>query len=243
MKVVAIIQARTGSTRMPGKVFLDLAGEPVLARMVSRAERASTVDQVVIATTDASSDDQVADFCEARGIPYFRGSEDDVLDRYYQAAKAFKADIVVRLTADCPLIDPHVVDLVVGQSLQQATPADYACNVVIEERTFPRGLDTEVLSFDALERVWEQDTNPEWREHVTLYIRYNPAEFRVLNIRNDVDYSHMRWTLDTPDDYTFIRTIYNHYGHDRFSWQEVVALLEEHPEWMAINQHVEQKPI
>ena len=242
MKVVAIIQARMGSTRLPGKVLLDLAGEPVLVRCVNRTGRAQILDEVVVATTVQPADDAIVRLCAERGWPCFRGSEEDVLDRYYRAAVAHQADIVVRITSDCPLIEPQVVDRVVREFLEQQPAVDYACNV-LPRRTFPRGLDTEVMSFDVLEQARHEDLNPAGREHVTPYIQYNPDLFRICGIMNEVDFSHMRWTVDTPEDLAFVRHIYEHFGHDRFSWHEVLTLLEQHPEWLGINRHVVQKKV
>lgn len=242
MRVVAIIQARMGSTRLPGKVLLDLAGEPTLARVVNRTLRAQTLDEVVVATTVQPADDAIARLCAERGWRCFRGSENDVLDRYYHAAIAHQADIVVRITSDCPLIKPEIVDRVVHEFLGSQPEIDYACNT-LPHRTFPKGLDTEVMRFDVLEQAWAKDDNPAWREHVTPYMRRNPHLFRVHGIMNDADFSHMRWTVDTPEDLAFVRRIYGHFRHDRFSWQEVLAVLEQHPQWLEINRHVKQKVI
>lgn len=241
-KVVAIIQARFGSTRLPGKVLLDLAGEPMLARVVDRTRRAQTLDDVVVATTVQPADDVIADLCAERGWPCFRGSEEDVLDRYYRAAQAHQADVVVRITSDCPLIEPEVVDRVVHEFLQRQPEVDYACNV-LPGRTFPRGLDTEVMRFDVLKQAWGEDGNSAWREHVTPYIQRNPDLFRIHCVTHEVDYSHMRWTVDTSEDLAFVRRIYGHFGHDCFSWGEVLAVLEKHPEWSETNRHVKQKVI
>ncbi len=242
MRVVAIIQARMGSTRLPGKVLLDLAGEPMLVRGVNRTRRAQTLDEVVVATTVKPTDDAIVDLCDERGWPCFRGSEEDVLDRYYHAALAHQADVVIRITSDCPLIAPEIVDRVVWEFLDLQPEIDYACNV-LPRRSFPRGLDTEVMRFDVLEQAWREDRNPAWREHVTPYIQRNPDLFRIHGITNDIDYSHMRWTVDTPEDLAFVRCIYEHFGHDRFSWRELLAVLDEHPEWLEINQHVQQKVV
>jgi spore coat polysaccharide biosynthesis protein SpsF len=242
MKIVAIIQARMGSTRLPGKVLLDLAGEPVLARCVERTRRAQTLDEVVVATTVQPADEAIIELCRERGWPSFRGSEDDVLDRYYGAAKEYAADVVVRITSDCPLIEPVVVDRVVREFSERWPQVDYASNIV-PERTFPRGLDIEVMRFATLERAWREDDNPAWREHVTPYIYRHPEEFRLHCVVNSVDYSDMRWTVDTPEDLAFVRQIYGHFGHDRFSWRDVLAVLAEHLEWMEINRDVQQKAI
>jgi spore coat polysaccharide biosynthesis protein SpsF len=240
MKVIAIIQARMGSTRLPGKVLLDLVGEPMLARVVYRTRRAQTLDEVVVATTLQPADEAIMRLCAERGWPCFRGSEEDVLDRYYRAAVAHQADTIVRITSDCPLIEPEAVDRVVREFLERQPGLDYACNV-LPRRTFPRGLDTEVMRFDVLERAWREDTNPAWREHVTLYIQRNPDLFCIHGVINEVDYSHMRWTVDTPEDLAFVRRIYDHFGHDFFSWREVLAVLEQRPEWLEINRYVQQK--
>jgi spore coat polysaccharide biosynthesis protein SpsF len=242
MKTVAIVQARMGSTRLPGKVLQDLAGEPMLARVVNRTYRAKTLQEVVIATTTNTVDDVIVKLCEARGWSWFRGSEEDVLDRYYRAAKKYQADFIVRITSDCPLIDPEVIDQVVQEFLERQPEVDYASNTW-PRRTFPRGLDTEVMRMDVLERAWREDRNPAWREHVTPYIYRNPDRFRIHNVVSPVDYSAMRWTVDTQEDLAFVRQIYDYFGHDRFSWREVLKVLEEHPEWLEINRGVRQKRI
>lgn len=242
MNVVAILQARMGSSRLPGKVLLDLAGEPMLVRGMNRLSRAETLDEVVVATTVEPADDAIAEICQERDEPYFRGSEEDVLDRYYRASKRHQTDVVVRVTSDCPLIDPEVVDRVVSEFLECQPKVDYASNTA-PRRTFPRGLDTEVMRFDALERAWRDDENPAWREHVTPYIRCHPELFRTYGVLNDEDLSHMRWTVDTPEDLAFLRRIFEHFEHDRSSWREVLALLEAHPDWLEINREVEQKAL
>ena len=240
--VVAVIQARTGSTRLPGKVLMDIAGEPMLARVVTRAARAETLDEVVIATTTLGSDDRVATLCAERGWPCFRGSEDDVLDRYYQAARLHHARHVVRITSDCPLIDPGVVDRVVGEFLDRQPGVDYACNF-LPQRTFPRGLDTEVMNFRALEKAWREDDNPAHREHVTQYILRHPDRFRVHGVVNPADLSRHRWTVDTIEDLTLVRQIYEHFGNDSFSWEAVAGFLDGRPDLVAINRHIEQKVV
>ena len=239
MKVVAIIQARMGSTRLPGKVLLDLAGEPMLARVVARVRRARRVDEVLVATTTETPDDALAALCAERGWLCFRGSETDVLDRYYQAASGRGAEVVVRITSDCPLIDPAVIDAAIeGRELQQA---DYCANVL--RRTYPRGLDVEVFIFAALETAWREDDKPEWREHVTQFILRHPERFGLTNMSHDEDHSDRRWTVDTPEDFELMEKIYGHFGHDEFSWQEVLALLALHPQWNEINRHIEQKKV
>jgi len=239
-EVTAIIQAHMGSTRLPGKVLMDLAGEPMLSRVVKRTMRAQKINKVVVATTTKPQDDVIVDLCQAEGWLYFRGSEEDVLDRYYQTAKKYGGDIIVRITSDCPLIEPEVTDLVINEFLR--SQADYASNS-FEPHTYPRGLDTEVMSFAALERAWREDKNPAWREHVTPYIYRHPEKFKLYAVRNDKDYSYLRWTVDIAQDLELVRKIYEHFGNDRFSWQEVIALLQKHPEWLEINKDVLQKEV
>jgi spore coat polysaccharide biosynthesis protein SpsF len=237
-RVVAIIQARLGSTRLPGKVLKPLAGQPMLARVVERTRRAKFLHETAVATTIATQDDPLAELCQSRGWPSTRGSESDLLDRYHAAALVHRADAVVRITSDCPLIDPGLIDRVVEAFFQGEF--DYASNTM-EPRTFPRGLDVEVIGFEALERAWREDTNPEWREHTTPYIYRHPDRFRLRPVRNNRDLSFYRWTVDTPEDYEFVRRVYEHFGHDRFLWTDVLKALDEHPDWVEINRHVQQK--
>lgn len=243
MKIAAIIQARMGSTRLPGKVFMDLEGEPMLVRVVNRLERAAMLNSVIVATTVEPADDQIAEFCAARGWPCFRGSQDDVLDRYYKTAIFHKVDAVVRITSDCPLIEPVIVDRVVKEFRMNQTEIDYVTNSRLEPLTFPRGLDTELMSFETLKRTWIEAKEPSEREHVTLYIYRHPEIFNIYKLDNDVDYSYMRWAVDTKEDLEFVRHIYEHFGHDRFSFQQVLAVLEQHPEWLKINKHIRQKEV
>ncbi len=240
-KIIAIIQARMGATRLPNKVLKDLAGQPMLARVVNRTLRAKTLDTVVVATTTQPIDNTIVHLCKTQGWSYFRGSEEDVLDRYYQAALAFEADAIVRITADCPLIEPEIIDKVVNEFLSSYPEVQYVSNVLI--RTFPRGLDVEVMSFDSLRKAWHEDDNPAWREHVTLYIESHPEKFKPRNVANDTDYSYMRWTVDTPEDLEFIHQIYNYFQNDAFTWKDVLHLLQVHPEWLEINRHIEQKVV
>lgn len=231
-RIVAIIQARMSSTRLPGKVMADLAGRPLLARVIERARAAKSVDLVAVATTDRAADDRVAEFCSAGQIPVFRGSEDDVLDRFRQAAARFEADVVVRLTADCPLLDAAVIDLVVGSFL--TGNCDYASNTI--EPTYPDGLDTEVFSREALERAWREAKLKSEREHVTPYIWKNPAFFRLLSVKNDVNLSGLRWTVDEPQDLELARRVYQELsGRGVFRMNDVMGAFRRHPEWAEIN--------
>ena len=241
MKVIAIIQARMGSTRLPGKVLMDLAGKPMLERVVRRCQRAASLDEVIVATTDKTSDDPIAEFCASRNWPCFRGSEDDVLDRYYQTALWSKAGVIARITSDCPLIDPEVIDRCVKE-FRDNPGTDYASNC-LSPRTFPRGLDVEVFSFAALERAWREDNNPAWREHVTLFIERHPEIFQTRAVVNDVGYSHLRWCVDTPEDLDLVRRIYEAFHQEDFSWREVLTVLGQNPQWLELNSAVVQKEV
>ena len=241
-KIVAIIQARIGSKRLPGKVLLDLAGEPMLVREMNRLARAKKLHAIVIATSVNPDDDKIVDLCKEKGWKYSRGSEEDVLDRYYQTALKHQAGVIVRITADCPLIDPQVVDQVIEEFIHRQPGIDYVSNIA-PKRTYPRGLDTEVFRFDVLERAWQEDKNTASREHVTPYIRERSDLFKSYGVVNDQDFSHMRWTVDTPEDLAFVRLIYEYFDHDRFSFRDVLTIVKAHPEWSEINKDVKQKAI
>jgi len=232
VRTVAIIQARMGSGRCPGKVMAEVGGRPMLDHVVRRAQQATTIELVVVATSDRPSDDAIADFCAQHSISCIRGSEDDVLDRYYQASKAFDVDPIVRLTADCPLLDPAVIDSVVRTF--RAGDYDYVSNAL--EPTYPDGLDTEVFGFGVLEKAWREASRMTEREYPTSYIFEHPTRFRLHNVRNDVDLSNLRWTVDEPKDLEFVRRIYGELGPEpSFGMQEILDLLRRHPELATIN--------
>lgn len=234
--IVAIIQARMGSTRLPGKVLLDLQGQPLLWHVVQRVRQAQTVDQVVIATSETTPNEAIVDFSEGQQakVLCFRGSEDDVLDRYYQAARWIQADLIVRVTADCPLIDPTVIDRVVTAHVQ--SDYDYTSNTI--ERTYPDGLDTEVFTFAALTRAWQEAKLLSEREHVTPYIWKNDDIFTIQQVTQAQDWSHLRWTVDEPEDLTFARNVYHHLYQPEptFLMEDVIELLKVRPELAEINQ-------
>jgi spore coat polysaccharide biosynthesis protein SpsF len=237
MQVVAIIQARMGSTRLPGKALMDLAGKTVLARVVERVSRMNRIQSVVVATSVNRENEPIAVECGRLGIHCFRGSEYDVLDRYAGAAREYKAEAIVRITADCPLIDPEISDSVVSEFVQRR--ADYASNIF--PRTYPRGLDTEVFTRDALEQAWKHATEAHQREHVTPYLYEHPQVFRLASIQADAEYAYYRWTLDTQEDLELIRSIYSRFdGRERFSWRELLQLFEREPALVEINSHVQQ---
>jgi spore coat polysaccharide biosynthesis protein SpsF len=237
-RTVAVIQARTGSTRLPGKVLRPLLGEPMLSHVVRRTARASHIDQVVVATTTLSLDQPIVDLGAAEGWSIVRGSEADLLDRYVLAARSADADRVVRITSDCPLIDPGLIDDVVDALVREA--GDYASNT-LEPRTYPRGLDVEAMTIAALVAADAEDHDPASREHATPWLRSHPDQFRLVRVGADVDRSAHRWTVDTPEDYELVRQIYETIGHDRFTWLEALAVVEAHPRWSNLNRHVPQK--
>jgi spore coat polysaccharide biosynthesis protein SpsF len=245
MKIVAIIQARMSSSRLPGKVLRDIVGQPMLVHVVERTRLARAIDQVVVATTSDSSDDSIAALCQERDYPCYRGSLYDVLDRYYQAARAFNADVIVRITSDCPLIDPEVVDKTVLEFLGiTKIPYDFAANRLPQPwgRTYPVGLDTEVCTFDALELAWREAKHPYEREHVMPFFYEQPERFRILHVNHEVDYGALRWTVDTPEDLELIRQIFMRFPNRQdFSWLEVLALFEREPELAKINAQIKAK--
>jgi len=243
MKIVAIIQARMGSTRLPGKVMKEIFGKPVILWDLNRISPSKLIDEIVVAIPYGKENDVIVDTIKEYNdkIVTTRGSEDDVLDRYYQAAVQTNADVVVRITSDCPLIDPGVMDQVIKQFLDN--DCDYCSNLLI--RTYPRGLDTEVFSFKSLEEAWNEAKKDYEREHVTPYIIENPDKFKLLNVANDIDLNHLRWTLDTKDDFEFINAVYKRIYPKKqlFLMDDILELLSREPELMNINSHIEQKQV
>jgi glutamate-1-semialdehyde 2,1-aminomutase len=234
MKTVAIVQARMGSTRFPDKVLKPILGTPLIEILLQRLGHAAQVDQIVLATSVHVADDPLAAHAHKLGISVYRGSEEDVLDRYHGAAVLAQADIVVRITGDCPLVDPALVDAAVT-ALKKAG-VDYASNT--DPPTYPDGLDVEVFTADALQTAWQQAHRPHEREHVTPYL-CAPGRFRVLGLRNDTDLSTQRWTVDEPCDLEVVAGIFGHFHPRRdFGWQEVAQLAEREPALFAANRHL-----
>ena len=232
---VAIIQARMGSSRLPGKSLAEIEGKPMLWHVAQRVKRATLVDRVVVATSSQSTDDVIEEMCRKYEIACYRGSEDDVLDRFYQAALAVKAAQVVRITADCPLIDPEVIDRVIRRFRDD--DLDYVSNAMV--RSYPDGLDTEVFSFAALEQAWRWTRKVSDREHVTPYLR--SERFRTSNVENDPQFMHLRyrWTVDEPRDLEFIRAIYRAFrGQEHFGMKDILKLLEDNPALEKINSQI-----
>ncbi len=244
MKVVAVVQARMGSSRLPGKVFADIGGKPMLQRVLDRLARSRSLDEVRVATTTQPADDAIERWCHEHDWPVTRGSEEDVLDRYMQAARESQADVVVRITSDCPLIDPELVDSArMYFEMMRPLGVVYTTNV-LEPRSYPRGLDVEVIDVRALETAWLEDTRPEWREHVTPYLYRNEERFPVSHVCDDNDNGHLRWTVDTPEDLELVRAIYAHFDNDdTFGYEEILDAYRANPEWHSFNAHVQQKPV
>ena len=230
------------STRLSGKVLADIEGEPMLVREVERVLRATTVDELVVATSTDGQDEQIAILCLERGYACYRGSLLDVLDRVYQAARVHQAQIVVRLTGDCPLIDPDLIDQTVAAFLEAEPPVDFAANRLPDDKTFPVGTDTEVCTFSALERAWREADEPHHREHVMPYLYEEPGRFRTLLVQSDQDYSQYRWTVDTQEDLELVRQIYAHFaGRDDFTWLEVLELYAREPSLASVNAEVQHR--
>jgi len=241
-RVVAIIQARMGSTRLPGKILLPLGGQSVLANVVARTRRAALVDEVIVATTTSTQDEVVVSESKRLGVAVYRGSEDDVLSRYVMAARESCASAVVRITSDCPLLDSSVVDQVIRRYADSAGELDYVSNTLV--RTYPRGLDVEVFSTQALETAAANAAAPSDREHVTPFFQHNPGQFRLESVERLPDLSHHRWTLDTPEDYRFMLQVFMGVPITVEStplFTEVIRYLNGHSEISAINACVQQK--
>jgi spore coat polysaccharide biosynthesis protein SpsF len=235
MNVIVIIQARMGSSRLPNKVLLPLADKPAIQHVIERARMISGITEVVLATTTSHVDDLLVDFCKTMGVPVYRGSEDDVLDRYYQAAIIHSADVVVRITGDCPLLDPSESTKVVRRIL--AHHFDYVSTPML-----PDGLDTEAMTMAALKCTWKRAEKRSEREHVTLHIYSNPSDFRIDSIIYPMDRSHYRLTLDEKSDYTLLQMLFNRLKENqRFGYvDEIIEILES--DWMLrnINDHIKR---
>lgn len=240
MKTLIIVQARMTSTRLPGKVLLPLAGEPMLTRLLQRLRRVRRAHGIVVATTINATDDPIAALCAQQAVPCHRGSEHDVLSRYADAARLHGADVVVRITSDCPLIDPALIDQVIAA--YEEGGSDYVSNML--PPTWPYGMAVEVFSAAALAQAHAEATQAAEREHVTPFIYWHPERYRLRNVASPVDLSQHRWTVDTPEDYALVGRLFDHLmpNHPQFTQADVLALLDQHPDWIAINQHIQQKP-
>jgi len=239
MNVVVVVQARTGSTRLPGKILLPLAGKPLLLRMLERVRAASTPFRIVVATTTEPSDDPVEDLCRNEDIAVYRGHPTDLLDRHYRAALPYGPDAVVKIPSDCPLIDPAVIDSVLSAFLTSYPQYDFASN--LHPASFPDGNDVEIMKFATLHRAWEEATRDFEREHTTPFIWERPDQFSLCNISypggKNLSMTH-RWTIDYPDDYRFIARIYDELWKPEnplFTMADVLQLLTVKPDLAGIN--------
>ncbi|MBA3845738.1 MAG: glycosyltransferase family protein, partial [Planctomycetes bacterium] len=240
-RVVVIVQARMGSTRLPGKVLMDLAGRPMVEHVLRRARLIPGIDAVVLATTTRAEDDALAARCAAGGwASVHRGPADDVLERYRLTAEAERADVVVRVTADCPLLSPAVSGMVVHRLLDAGGALDYVTNT--RTRSFPRGLDTEAFTMAALRAAAAEAVSPDEREHVTPFIWLRPQRFRIAEVVDTRDRSGLRWTVDAPADFTLASRLHEELrGREDFEYGDVLAVIERHPDWSDLNRDVEQK--
>lgn len=243
VKVVAIIQARMGSTRLPGKVMMNIADKTVLCHVIERVKQARTIDEVVIASTQSSVDDVIEIEARKQNVLIHRGSEEDVLSRYYDAAKITEAEVIVRITSDCPLIDPKIIDEVVHHYKDSKYDIVTNAGSEMSQRTYPRGLDVEVFSFHVLEKAFFQANKTHQREHVTPYI-YETSN-NIKYYKQDKDDSSHRWTLDTPEDLELIKEIYRrlYKGNHDFYLNDILEIVRNEPELNKINAHVEQKKL
>lgn len=233
MRAVAIVQARMGSTRLPGKVLAEIAGKPLIQRLIERVRVTPGIDRVVVATTTESADDVLANWCASQSVPFYRGSVNDVLDRFWQCAQLHPAEFVVRITADDPLKDPEIIARALALCAS-APEVDYASNTL--QPSYPEGLDVEVVRYRTLKRAATEATLPSEREHVTPYIWKHPDRFVLRGFGMQPDLSHWRWTVDKPTDLELMRRIFAHFS-DRplVGHQAIIAWLSEHPELLAIN--------
>jgi spore coat polysaccharide biosynthesis protein SpsF len=239
LKILTVIQARMGSTRLPGKVLLPLAGMPLLFRLYERVSAAKHSGKIVIAITEEKNDDELVKVCNANNILYFRGDSEDLLDRHYKAAIKFKADIVVKIPSDCPLIDPEVIDKVIMYYINNKDKFDFVSN--LHPASYPDGNDVEVIRFSTLEIAWNKAERSFEREHTTPFIWENPDKFRIGNViwESGLDYSMThRFTIDYKEDYDFIKAVYDELYNIKklFSLKDILNLLEEKSELKKINE-------
>lgn len=231
--ILGILQARCSSTRLPGKVLLPILGKPMLARQLERLRLVRQIDKLVVATSLDPSDDMLAELCAQEGVSCFRGELDDVLSRFYHAAHPFQPKNVVRLTGDCPLADPELIDRMITFFL--AGDYDYCSNCL--EPSFPDGLDAEIFSFSCLENAWREAVLPSQREHVTPFINQQPLRFKLACMKSDTDLSHLRWTVDEPADFQLVTQVYEalYPQQPNFGMKEILSLLEERPQLLSLN--------
>ena len=243
MKTVIIVQARMTSTRLPGKVLKEILGKTLLAYLIERLRRVKLVDEIVIATTINATDDPIVALCNRLGVCVTRGSENDVLARYYEAAILHHADVIVRVTSDCPLIDPVVIDKIIAFYCNHRDEYDYVSNALTQ--SFPYGMAAEVFPFKALEEAHREAVAEPEREHVSPFIYTRPERYRIGQVVQSENLSHHRWTVDTPEDFDLVERITSALYPDKptFDTQDILGLLALHPDWVEINAHVQQKKL
>jgi len=238
MNTVAIIQARISSMRLPGKVLIDICGKPMLWYVVKRTKWAKHINKVVVATSTESFDNPIVDFCKKYKIGYFRGDLEDVLSRYYHCARKYKADVIVRVTADCPLIDGTLIDR--GLATLRKSKTDYLSNTVV--RTFPRGFDFEIFKFSALNKAYRNTKEDPEKEHVTPYIwRNHPEKFKIGQLKRRGDKSGYRITVDTWEDFKVVKELIEKFSAHEKNAEEIIEILDKHPELVKINKNIDQK--
>lgn len=243
-KSAVIVQARMGSTRLPGKILEKVTGQmTMLELIIERLKSCKVPDEIIVATTDRSQDDVVVRLASKTGVKSFRGSEEDVLDRFYNCAAHFKIDVIIRITSDCPLLDPALVDKMLKRFLASKSGIDYMSNT--QRRTYPRGLDVEIITFEVLEKLSRLANEGRQREHVTAYIHQHPELFKLDSVEQKKDLSHLRWTVDEKKDLEFVKEIYKRlYKKNRVFLQgDILKALKEEPYLSEINKDVEQKAI
>ncbi len=235
--IIAIIQARMGSSRLPGKVMMDIVGKPLLWHIVNRLKYSKLINKIVVATGNGEENDVIEGLCKRYNIDYYRGSEEDLIDRYYQTSKLFDADVVVRAPADCPLVDPEIVDKVIDFFLKNINSYDYVNNSR-PHITYPHGLDVETFSFCLLEKLWREIKDPFRREWFTTVIFENPEKYKISCLKNDVDLSHLRLTVDYKEDLELIRYIFQNLFTDNvcFSLKDILELYSRNQKMFNINQ-------
>jgi spore coat polysaccharide biosynthesis protein SpsF len=236
------VQARMGSTRLPGKVLHPVLGKPLLSYLLERLKRVQNAQKIVVATTSNAEDDAIETLCKKEGVYSFRGNEENVLHRFWSCAEQDKPEAIVRITGDCPLIDPAIIDKIIEEYTSNKDWVDYVSNTLT--RSYPRGMDCEIFSYKALQKAYEAETTASEKEHVTLYMYLHPELFKLKDIEYKQDLSHLRLTVDTKEDFELIRLILENLypKHPMFSLQDIIDVLDQHPSWKKINSSIEQKP-
>ena len=241
MRKLIIVQARMTSTRLPGKVMKVVCGKPLLEHLIDRLKRVKYADRIVIATTVNDTDNQIVNLCKELGTLYYRGSEGDVLGRYYEAAVKYGGDVIIRITSDCPVIDPEVVDSLINFYTNNIEKYDYVSNTL--KRTYPQGMDSEIISFDILKEAHLNAYDPFDREHVTPFIRSRPSRYCLHNIEHSTNLSNYRLTVDTSEDLDLVKKIFKElfFTNHKFTMRDILSVMEANPDWIKINSHVKHK--